>query len=343
MKIVSVGLLICAAAAYGCRSEEETSSLEKAVPVKTAAVERRAWSDAIRTSGLLAPLSEMKLSFKIGGIIDQLLVEDGDNVKKEQLLAKLKLDEIQAQVVLARSGFEKARRDFERVQNLHADSVATLEQLQNAETALTVARSQLEIAEFNLEHSTIFAPASGAILKRLAEENELIGPGVPVFILGTSTEGWIVRVGVTDRDVVIISVGDSASVSFDAHPGVLFPAVVRDIAAAPDPANGTYAVKVALENSDYKLKSGFIARVTLHSSQRETKAVIPIESLVEADGDVGYVFAITGDNRAKKMKVSIDSFSDGWIALSAGLEGIDEIITDGSAYLKSGTLIHRVK
>ena len=150
-------------------------------------------------------------------------------------------------------------------------------------------------------------------------------------------------VGVTDRDVVIISVGDSASVSFDAHPGVLFPAVVRDIAAAPDPANGTYAVKVALENSDYKLKSGFIARVTLHSSQRETKAVIPIESLVEADGDVGYVFAITGDNRAKKMKVSIDSFSDGWIALSAGLEGIDEIITDGSAYLKSGTLIHRVK
>ena len=101
--------IVCVAVVIlGCGSAQEESMGEQALPVRTVRVEKQWISHPIHTSGRLSSSAEMKLSFKVGGIVDKLYVDEGDHVQKHQVLASLKLDEIQAQTDLARSGYEKA-------------------------------------------------------------------------------------------------------------------------------------------------------------------------------------------------------------------------------------------
>jgi multidrug efflux system membrane fusion protein len=334
--------IISLAALTSCKSPNHKKHSDQTIPVRLTRVEKRLLSRPIRTSGLLSSSAEMKLSFKIGGIIEKLDVDEGDYVEKGQILAALKLDEIQSQVKLARKGFEKTERHYQRAKNLYADSVATLEQLQDAETGMEVARSHLNIAEFNLEHSKIIAPENGRILKRLAEKNELIAPGYPVFIFGTVGHDWIVRVGVTDQDVVHLTLGDSASVSFDAYEGVSFPAKVREIAGAPDPMNGIFEIELLLRQNQYKLINGFIARVEIFPEKKKPVCLIPFDALVEADGKQSFVFLPSDDGKAIKQPITIAYLTNHKVAVSQGLENVNHLISDGASYLKEGAYIHVV-
>ena len=92
--------------------------------------------------------AEAKPSFKTGGVIAKTMVSEGQNVKKGQLLARLNLAEIDAQLSQANEAANKAERDLTRARRLLADSVATLEQVQNASTALEVAKKNRGHPEF---------------------------------------------------------------------------------------------------------------------------------------------------------------------------------------------------
>ncbi|MCF8412825.1 MAG: efflux RND transporter periplasmic adaptor subunit, partial [Melioribacteraceae bacterium] len=169
---------------------ESAAAAKNIVPVQKVKVESALITEPIITSGRLISEAETKLSFKIPGIVKKIYVNEGDAVKKGKIIASLDLSEINAQFNQAKNGYEKAVRDFERVKKLHDEEVATLEQLQNTETALSISKSQLEIAQFNLDHSKITAPSDGTILRKLVEENELTNAGYPAVIFGSTSKSW---------------------------------------------------------------------------------------------------------------------------------------------------------
>lgn len=329
--IISLQFQMCAE--NNSRSENDLGS--ETIKVRASQVHRKEISLPIHTSGKLSSKSEIKLSFKIGGIIDEILVDEGQTVRKGKLLAQLDQSEINAQVKQARSVYEKATRDIERVEKLYADNATSLEQKQNAATAVEIARSNLKIAEFNLQHSAIHAPTDGKILKRFMEKNELISPGMPVFIFAAVGKDWIVRVGVSDYDITRLQLGDSAAISFDAHPGVIFSATLSEIAETADPMSGTFEVELRIRESSYKLISGFIAKVDIFPSSKQKYAIIPIEALVEGNGETGFVYTIEG-TMARRIPVQISHILENKIAIRTGLENIDLVVTDGAAYLKDG-------
>ncbi|MBN1893174.1 efflux RND transporter periplasmic adaptor subunit [bacterium] len=334
-KKIVIGMCIILAAA-GCGKKEERGKIRRAVPVTVVPVVRKSLSEPVLTSGYLTSETEAKLAFKTGGIIDRLYVEEGERVRKGALLAGLKLDEIQAMVTQARNGYEKARRDYERAMNLFRDSVATLSQIQDAETGLAVARANQDIAEFNLAHSKITAPSDGRILKKFAEENELIGPGFPAFLFGTEGSEWAVKVGVADRDAVRLAAGDSASVSFDAFSGLRFPASVRTLAGATDPMSGTFEIELAVKRDGQAFVNGLMADAELFPSARRDFYVIPAEALAEVDGGTGWVYAVAPDSTAKKIPVAIGFLTDSRVMVESGLESCGSIITEGAAYCSDG-------
>jgi len=326
-----------------CSSDKNQGTPERPVPVRTNRVVQERISIPVHATGRLAPREEMRLSFKVGGIVQEINVEEGRSVKQADTLATLKLDEVAAQADRARSALEKAERDLERVRRLFADGAAALEQVQNAETAVRMARSNLEIAVFNLDHSSITAPDDGLILKRLAEPNELVAPGSPVFVFASSSGGWVVRTGVTDRDMIRLQLGDSAAVSFELYDNVSFAARVSEIAGTADPLTGTYEVELAVEEDGRRLVSGLTARVDIFPRRKTAFYLIPIESLVEADGTRGYVFVPSRDGRqAERVPVRIAHVFSDRIAVSSGLEDADRVITQGALYLSQGSPIKTV-
>lgn len=323
----------------GCNNRETPHAVEIITPVRVAPVIKKEISIPVRSSGILASSEEIKLSFKTGGIIDRINAVEGQKVKKGTLLASLDLSEINSSVNQARNGYEKAFRDFTRAENLYRDSVATLEMIQNASTALEVAKSTLDMAEFNLRHSSIVAPSEGTILKQLAKQDEIIAAGYPVFLFGSSGKSWKVKTGLSDRDVVKISLGDSAVIRFDAYPGVVFRAVVAEIGGMADPYTGTYETELMLEQSGYRLSSGFVASVGIFPASRRSFNVVPVESIIEADGFQGYVYAVTDSSTVMKIKVNIEGMPGESAAITGIPENIREVVSEGAAYLKDGKKI----
>jgi RND family efflux transporter MFP subunit len=337
LTLSAIGMLLVLA---GCSASEANSNAVEAVAVRTAKVETANIAQPIRATGILSGKAESKLSFKIGGIIDRIVVSEGQSVRQGQLLATLKLSEINAQVHQAQNAFDKAERDLQRVKNLYQDSIATLEQFQDATTGYEVAKSALEIAKFNQQYASIYAPAAGKILKRFAEANELVSSGTPVLLVRNAQDGWVVKAGLADRDVVRVAIGDTARLSFDAYPSHFFPATVSEISGTASPMTGTYEVELRVEPAEgTTFLSGMIAKAEISPSKKSRVSLVPIESLIEADGLRGSVYAISPSRTAKKVGVSVAFIYGNHAAIAAGLEGIDEVITDGAAYLNDGDAI----
>ncbi len=323
-----------------CNKEKPDESSKAIIPVKTVKVVNEYIMPVIETSGKVQSENEMKLSFKTGGLIKTIYVQEGDAVKAGQVLAELDLSEISAQVNQARRGLEKAKRDYSRAENLYGDSVATLEQLQNAETALSVAQSNLEIAEFNLKYSKITAPSSGVILKKLAEINELVSNGFPIFLFGNTNGNFVIKAGVTDKDIVRISVNDKAEIKLDAYPNIVFSGVVKKTGQFADPYSGTYEIEISINSKGYKLISGFVAEIKIFSSQKQKAGRIPVESLKDANKNKGFIFKVKdSDGGVEKLEVEICGIRNDAIYICSGIKENEEIITEGAAYLNTDSKV----
>ncbi len=320
----------------------EEKSIEK-VKVRTTKVIEKEMSIPVHCCGKLSSKEESKLSFKTGGIISGIFVDEGRVVKKGQVLAKLNLSEIQAQVNQSKLGLDKAERDFRRANNLYNDSVVTLEQLQNVTTALDIAKSNVEIAEFNLQFSTIKASSNGTILKRVAEENEIVGPGSPVFLFASTDNDWVARVNITDKDIFSLLLNDEAEIKFDAYPNKIFHATVTEIGNSADPYTGTYEVELTIKPTNEKLASGLIASVDIYPSKKEKFMIISVNALIEGDESEGYVYQIINNNQLKKVKINIYKISDDYLIIKSGIESGAEIITEGVSYVNGTSEVEVIK
>jgi RND family efflux transporter MFP subunit len=334
--------------------------------VKTAKVNVVDYQEVIFASGQLSSREESKLSFKTGGIIRQIYVREGQTVREGQLLAELNLDEIRAQTQQADLGREQseitirnaelalelAERDYRNALGLYRDSVATLEQLENAEVQLKNARNQLDaarkgldfsrqnvdVANFNLRYSRIVAPSNGVILKKLAENNEVVGPGMPVFLFGSKDKAQVIKVSLTDKDIIHVQLDDEAEVAFDAYPRDKFRAVVRELAGMADPYTNTYEVILEVFPDGRRLLSGFIGTVNIFTNTREKFLEIPIDALLNADKRRGDVFVLK-NGAAKKTSVDIFRLKDGKLLVENGLDNSDEVIVSGVGYLEDGDVV----
>ena len=322
----------------GCSQKRAPEKEQVQIPVKTMIVHARQVVFPIQCSGILSKKSEMKLSFKTGGVILKIPVDEGDLVQEHELLASLNLSEINAHASQVAQALKKATRDYSRVQNLYHDSVATLENLQNSSTALQVARSRNHIAQFNLKYSVIRAPANGRILKRLAEPNEIIAPGHPVFFFSSTANDWVVRCNLPDLDRVLVHFLDSAKVFFDAYPNIPFRATVTELGDWADPYTGTYEIELKVASDTLELVSGFIGKVSVYPTQTRKSVMIPAGSLVLGKGEKGFVYKVL-DGKPVMQAVTFSKISGDSLAVSKGLQTGDEVITEGSYYVDNSSSI----
>jgi RND family efflux transporter MFP subunit len=332
--------LLALVAACGGDAKAETAQGPDLVAVRTAPVAREWVTRAVEATGTLHSKDEIELSFKMPGIVARVLVAEGQQVRRGQALATLDLREIDAQVMAARSAVTKAERDLARAEALYADSVATLAQVQDARTGAEVARSGLQSAAFNRRYATIVAPADGVVLRKLANDGELVSPGAAVLVLGSSERGQVLRVGVADRDAVRLKVGDAATVRFDAFPGEQFAGAVREVAPGADARTGTYQVEVSVTPAGRPLASGLVGRVEIRPAAGTEMALVPIQAILEADGAEATVYTLSADRKtARRVPVSVAFIQGERVAVSGGLDGVSAVVTDGAAYLGDGAAV----
>ncbi|GGH17425.1 efflux RND transporter periplasmic adaptor subunit [Pedobacter zeae] len=315
------------------------------VPVKVMPLQVEDASHAIAASGQFTTNDETFLSFKNGGIINRILVKEGDAVHQGQLLAIVNQTEISAQVQQVNLAYQKAERDYSRASKLYKDSVATLEQMQNAKTALQVAKQQLDAVKFNQNYSEIRATSSGYVLKKLANDGQIVGPGTPVLqINGAKQNKWILKVGLSDAQWAALKIGDGATITTDALPNQTLSAKVSRKAEGIDPQSGTFGVELSLIDVKVQgLAAGLFGKATIIPTKTSSGYTIPYDALLDGGENEGYVF-ITNDNKtAQKVKVQLGAIQNDKINITGGLENAAGLIVSGSAYLTDGSKIKVLK
>jgi RND family efflux transporter MFP subunit len=310
------------------------------IPVRVIQLQKSTSNNVITASGQLTTEDETLLSFKTSGVVDKVYVKEGDHVNKGQLLATLDLTEINALVAQAEHNVEKNQRDFKRVSNLYQDSVATLEQLQNIETALSVAKEQLHAATFNRSFSTIHAPANGFVLRKFVNAGQVVGVGDPIVLTNSASQNaWILKVGVSDKEWSSVRIGDKATVTMDAFDKKTFTASVKRKSETADPQTGAFTVELTIQNDGVKLATGMFGAATIHSGDKQSSWSVPYEAVLDANGNEAFVFITSDNTTAKKQPVVIESFNGTSMRISSGLENAGALIVSGSAYLSDNSPI----
>jgi RND family efflux transporter MFP subunit len=310
------------------------------IAVKTIALSPATEEQEITATGLIGTENEARYGFKVGGVIEKMAVKEGEYFKKGQLLATLKQTEINAGLNQAELALQKAARDHNRVVNLYSDSVATLEQLQNVKTALDVAKLQFEAVSFNRNYASIYAQADGFVVSKLANVGEVIAAGSPV--LATAQEGangWVLKVGVSDKQWAAIPIRAPASLQLEAFPDKVFKGVVSRKSLAADQVSGSFGLEIKLLDFDVAQAIGMFGKASIRTGAGQSYTPIPHEALIEADGKKAFVFVPAGEKGVRKIPIAIESFDGQRVKVKSGLEDVREIILTNSAFLNEKSLI----
>lgn len=334
MLAVVLATLVLVVALAACSSQAAQSVVPRTA-VRVEAAASGPASPAIVTHGVVANKDEMRLSFKVAGVIRAIRVEEGQAVHAGERLAEIEQTEINAQLEQAHALADKAQRDLARGERLYADEVISLEQLQDLRTQAATARAQLKSVEFNRGYSVISAPADGVVLRKLAQERELVPAGQAVLIVSSHGRGYVVRAALADRELVQLQLGDPAEVRLDAYQGRVLHGTLSEIAGAADDKTGLFPVEVRLESPPAELASGLVAKLRLYpaAGRSRTLTYVPIGAVVEGSGDAASVYVIEG-GRARRREVRVAFIDAAGVALSAGVAPGEHVVTDGALYLE---------
>lgn len=296
------------------------------------------YSDAavpVRVTGVLSRKAEADLAFKIGGIVEEIAVRAGDRVTAGQLLARLRLDEIDAQLLQAQTSLAKAERDLARVEKLQAHAVATLENLQDARSVVEVAAAQVRIAEFNRRYAVIMAPADGQVLRRAVEPNELVSAGKVILAFAADAEGWLVRAGLADADLARVRVGDRAAVSVGGAEAA--GGRVTHISGEANAATRTTGIEIALDSAPAAARSGMVVTARVTPQPVPPRPVVPASVLIEGQHDTASVYLVQpGADVARRQVVELEALDGEEAFLRTTLPRDAQVVVSGGEFLRDG-------
>ena len=187
----------------------------------------------------------------------------------------------------------------------------------------------------------ISAPRDGKVLRKLAEERELIPAGTPVLVFGESGRGYVVRAALADREIVNVKIGDKGEIRMDAFPGQPMTGTIVEISSAADERTGMFPIEVQFDSPPPRLVSGLVTRLRLApTTDAPPLTYVPMSALVEGDGDRASVFVIDGGKaRDARASVRVAFITADSIALESGLATGEAVVTDGALFLENGEAV----
>jgi RND family efflux transporter MFP subunit len=311
-----------------------------ATPVETAAVVEGDIARIVVLPGTVEPIRTVGVNALVAGALLDVSVEEGDRVRAGQVVARLDDREIQAQLRSAEAAFEVAEAAFERARQLRDRQVITQPEYEADRTAYEAARAQLDQLRTRAGFTEVRAPIGGVVTSKAVETGDVIGNQGRLMDVA-EIDTMVVRVSVSELDVVQIAKGDAVDVELDALPGERLAARVRRVFPAADPTTRLVPVEVALTSSDgRRARPGFLARVSFQLDPKPNAALIPASAIVSRGGGEGvYVVA---DSTVVLRSVTPGLTAAGQIEIVDGLAVGERVVTLGANLLRDGGKIRDV-
>ena len=358
--LLVLALLIGAAnvTVTGCSKKEDAaktvteaakdSKPELPRPVRFMQVGMSSLSDVSFLPGEVRPRFEQRYGFRVPGKIARRLVDVGQVVTAGQVLAVLDSQDVlpainaqAAQVEVAKTDFKLQQSETKRQQDLRDKgfvSGAALErQVATADAAdarVKAALSQLSSAQNGLNFQTLRADKAGVVISVDAEAGGVVSAGQSVVRVAQLGEKEII-VNVSERAVGLIKTAKGFSAQFDALPGKLYAAKLRELSPAADAASRTYTARLSIINADDAVRLGMSATVRLELAEAQA-IVIPNSALYTRDNATRVWLVDRASETVKAVEVKTGESTNEGVAVMSGLKPGDLVVTAGANLLQPG-------
>jgi membrane fusion protein (multidrug efflux system) len=336
-----------ARAARDGKGGEKKEEVQEPTPVVVGVVERGSIVSTISTASTIEAERQVTIHAESTGRLVDLTVEEGDTVKKGQIIARIRFDAQANSLVRANTSLDKARVDFNRAERLYNDRVIGEEEFLRARNALEVAELDLSDRSREMRNTKVTAPFDGTITQRKVTAGSFVNNGAELLTIvdfGT----LVARVFVPEKQLDRIQVGQSAEVVGKAARGRRGEGKVLRIAPTIDASTGTVKVTVSMPPAATAAQSflpGMYAEVTLTTDSRSDVLLVP-KSAVVRDEEQTYLFTLQGDASTgftgKRVRVETGLTDPERIEIVKGLGAGEPVILAGQTGLKDGAKVVRV-
>ncbi len=348
--ILSLALVPVFALLVAC-GEEEVVEAGFLPSVSAAVVEAVDLREEIKASGDLQARLHTTIAAEIEGRVTEIAVDEGGAVEMGQVVLeidperrRLELDAKRAQLAQARAAYRKEKRNTDRIRKLRSENVASVQQLEEAETALQLAasriaaeRAALGVSERALADASVTAPFAGLIARRDVQLGEFVQPGTALVEL-VALDPLEVVFSLTELDTERVRSGQSVDVAVGAFSGRTFEGIVRFISPTVDPATRTLRIKAEIANDEGLLRPGLFARVNLGVAPRSGVVMVPEEALIQRS-DSAMLFKIDDAGRVKRVQVDTGAQHEGRIEVRGDVAPGERVVRRGHGGLADGAMV----
>lgn len=292
----------------------------------------------LQFNGDVLPLRQASIFSKVSGNLERIYIDMGSKVRINQLLATIDSTELYQQYQQTSATYQNARMTFGRVQQLIEKSLASKQDLDNAEAAMKVAQANYELAATRLSYSRIIAPFSGTITKRFLDAGALVMANNATLFILMNLDSVKIIVNVPEKDVQFIYQVRTARIMFDALPGKEFEGRLTLFSEAIDLSTRTMDIQIEIANRNHIIKPGMFATVQMTVAEHQNAITIPTNSLLKDDAGQ-YVF-ILDEKKSKRVLVQTGAELVERTEILSGLTGDETIITVGQQFVKDGGLVN---
>ena len=302
--------------------------------------------DETQAVGSLRSRQGVMLRPEVGGRVKQILFNDGQRVRKGQLMVQFEDQLQQAQVAQARAELSIAEANHKRNQELVAQNFISQRSLDESSAALEVSRAKLSLAQATLQRLQVLAPFDGITGLKQINVGDYLKDGADMVNV-EDIDAVLLDFRLPERFQARVRAGQKAQLTVDALPGRPFTAIVQ----AVDPlieANGrSVGVRGCIDNRQQQLRPGMFARVNAVFGSRENALVIPEEAIIPQGGRIFVVKVVAGDKPdvrvSERVAVKVGLRQPGKVEILEGLSAGDTVVTAGHQRLqKDGTPVRVV-
>ena len=330
------------ASADGDTGEDE----EDAIAISAESVLRQPVSSLYTTSATLRADKRATVTARTQGVVRELLVEEGDRVRKGQQLAQLEDDEQRIAFELAAAARDTTQRDLDRSVSLHDQGLVSDEEFETTRREADEAKQTAALEELTLSRTTIRAPFDGQVLRRHIDLGATVNDGVAVYDLA-DLDPLYADVNVPERHIARLDIGQAVRLIADSS-SAQAEAVIERIAPSVDPSTGTVKVTLAMRGAT-GLRPGSFVRVDIVTDTHDQALVVPRSALV-AEGRRWYLFRLTEqDEKAERLEVT-RGFEEGdnveileVLDADKTLSDDDRVVVRGASALTDGSRIEVIE
>ena len=338
--VVFITILLMAFSLSSCKESNaiETKPL-KPIKVTTQKVTLVSGHMTILVSSFLEAEKTAPISFEVPGKIVKLTVDLGDHVKKNQVVAQVKMDDYKSYLEIAQANYIKAKDVFNRSTPLFKKGVIPEKTLIEVTAGLAQAKAQRDIAQNQVGDTKLRAPFAGAIGMKAIEIGQMVFPGIPAFTIVKNDKIYACA-AIPESEIEQLKIGHKAMVTVPALGNQKFYGLVKHIGPVADSRTRTYRVKIILDNSDYSLRPGMISNVSIETDKKIEILTIPGHAIVRDTNNLTYVFlADKNESRAFRKRVFTGAVHGSEIRIKRGLIPGDILVLTGQHKLRDGCQI----